>query len=325
MFIDLHIELSSLIDFYNEEKKGNYVPFEPKEILEAAKKAVLNANKLPFLFASQSEETYYKKYAKLESEPDDAYVPDFFLESGDFYDINEVLYVQNNLENKYFSKLFILKILHLQKNDPDYINKFLDFQLYDNFFGDREYLLYFLQELPAIAPDFPQLAAISGNWNQQKEQIKTEKPDPKKDWETFLLGKKNYRIPGKLTDKQIKDFFEFLCEKKNGEESYLQKEELDTIFLNGFVIPESPLEIKFKLNYNSKRVKKVVEAGIYKLYTEHSYTFDNKEDFVLFFAHFIDDFASALNSNHELENIKSNMVGRQSKRCPMNWEKYLPE
>jgi hypothetical protein len=236
--------------------------------------------------------------------------------------MNEILYVQNNIGNPHFSKLFILKIIELLKNENDTINKFLNFQLYDNFFGDKEYFLRFLENLPAIAPTFPQLSEVFKTWvakTRKRYNIKDNRPE----WKRFLAYKRNYKIPGKMSEDDIKYFFTFLCEEKKGEGSYLKKEEYDHIFKNGFIIPEEPLENKYKLNYNTRRVKKAVDYGIHLLYKTNSPTQRDKNDYILFFAHYIEDYASALESYHDLELINSNMKGKRSKFWEINWDIYL--
>jgi hypothetical protein len=93
MHIDLHIELSSLIEFYNEEKSaGSEVLFSPNEILEAAKTVVLFEEKSPFFtYDPANPNKYYEKYVKGASEKDLTLVPDFFQHPNDFYDLRSYL------------------------------------------------------------------------------------------------------------------------------------------------------------------------------------------------------------------------------------------
>ena len=141
----------------------------------------------------------------------------------------------------------------------------------------------------------------------------------------FSFKQKGYKIPSQLTEEQIRHFFTLLYEEKNDGNSFLLKDEYNIIFQNGFTIPQDTLEKKIKLNYNTIRSKKVVDCAIHKFYENNSTTWQDKADYILFFAHFIEDYAAALNSRHDLTQILSNITGRAPKRWPINWDLYLPK
>ena len=326
MLIDLHLELDSLIEFYNDHRSFRNIALEPYKILEAAREILVNTGQEPFLTKYESENPYYKKYITLWNENDKELVPEFYFNSGDIYDLLVSKQIKKNeVAEIYFSIFFVIKIEELRKLNPEYLDEYFDFQLYDNFYGDLEYYLKYLEELPAIAPNFRQLPEIVESWVTKKSNKETKTRDIKDDWSEFLASKKNYKIPGNLTEEQIKHFFTFLCEEKKGENAYLKKEELDIIFENGFTIPTKPLEKKFKLNYNARRSKKVVDYAIHKFYQKNSKTQQDKSDYILFFAHFLEDYAAALNSRHELVQIQSNLTGREPKRWTVKWDLYLPQ
>jgi len=242
----------------------------------------------------------------------------------DIYDLDLAVKIERDEKTvKTFPLFFIIKIDEIRKKHPNFLHTFFEFQLYDNFYGDLDFYTFFLKDLPEIAPNCQQLPAIVEDWIIKKSNKIIEPKDIITEWSEFLSSKKGYKIPGKLSEEEIKHFFTLLYEEKDEVNSFLLKEEYSTIFENGFTIPQTPLEKKFKLNYNQKRSKKVVDFAIHKLYENNSTTWQDKADYVLFFAHFIEDYAGALKSKHDLTQILSNITGRTPKRWPVKWDFYL--
>ncbi len=325
MLVDLHLHLNSLIEYFNDQRAFRDIGLDPFKIFEAARDILVNTGQDPFLTKSESENPYYQKYVKLWSENDKELVPEFYFHGGDIYDllVSEQI-KKNEVAEIYFSIFFVIKIDELRKFNPEYLDDYFNFQLYDNFYGDLEYYIKYLDELPAIAPNFRQLPEIVNDWVKKNPQKESKTKNIVTEWSDFLSKKVNYKIPGKLTDEEIKKFFTFFSDEVKNEGSYLKKEEVAILMQNGLTIPPSPLEKKFKLSFNNKRYKKTVDYSIHKLYKSNTLTFQDKSDYILFFAHFIEDYAPALNSRHELQLIQSNISGKEPKRYPVKWDNYLP-
>jgi len=105
--IDYHIEISTLVEFINEQiKSSTLIPISGAEIFKHIRRAVLDAEIKPFLYSSEKEDkkNYYQKYVRLKSEFDERYVPDFFESEGDFYELDKRLnnFIDNT--NNYTTK-----------------------------------------------------------------------------------------------------------------------------------------------------------------------------------------------------------------------------
>lgn len=327
MYINFHLELNSLIEYFNDQRAFRRTGLDPYKILESARDILINAGQVPFLSKSESNTPYYQKYVHLWNDNHNELVPEFYFMNDDVYDLDVPMrIIRDENTTKAFPLFFIIKIDEISKLSPDFLHEYFGFQLYDNFYGDIHFYIDFLNDLPTIAPNFKQLPAIVQDWikKQAIKDIKTK--DIITEWSDFLSSKKGYKIPSKLTEEQIKHFFTFLYEEKIEDDSYLTKDQFDIIFKNGFIIPQAPLDVKFKLNLNKgSRVKKVVDYGIYKLFFNNSTSATEKAYYILFFAHYIEDYSSALKSEHDLEIIKSNFTGKAPKRWEVKWENYLPK
>jgi hypothetical protein len=140
----------------------------------------------------------------------------------------------------------------------------------------------------------------------------------------YINGKKGYRIPGILSDDQIRKFFSFLYLEKFDERiPFLDEDTFNKIFSNGLLIPKEIPAEKFRLNTNKKFPTKAIDHAIHLLYMKHSGK--NKRDYVLFFACYLKEYEKALFSEKGMHNIASNMSGERSSKVKIPWVKYLPE
>lgn len=326
MYINFHLELNSLIEYFNDERAFRNTGLDPYQIFQAARDIVISTGQEPFLKKSESETLNYQKYVELWHFNDKELVPEFYFIDDDIYDLDVAIRIIRD-ENtiKAFSLFFLIKIDEIRKKSPKYLHNFFDFQLYDNFYGDLDFYTIFLKDLSQVAPNFEQLSAIVENWIIKNSNKEKEPKDIITEWSDLLSSKKGYKIPSKFSEDQIKHFFTLLYEERDEENSFLLKDEYITIFQNGLTIPQAPLEKKFKLNYNTIRSKKVIDYAIHKFYVENSTTLQDKADYILFLAHFIEDYTAALNSRHDLTQILSNITGREPKRWHVNWNSYLPK
>ena len=345
--IDYHIELSSLKHFANKLIENNVVPIDSQHIFYVLKQAVINSEVAPFLRKPITQESngYYEKYLRLEEEnKSNNMVPDFFIHESDFYDMDRFLnFSRININHDHFQILFGLKLIELDSSKAN-IKEFLDFQLYDNYNGNKEEYGYFLHRLTAKDSIYYLLPSIN---NEIQQWIKLNKIslaliDNEDDVEmdsvdnaTNLIvdhweAKKNQKINGKMSIEEIKHFFSFLFleefEKSRNYEfkPILTKVEVDLIFSNGLVIPANPLEKKVKLYIPPRFPKKVIDYAIYKFFDINSYSHRDKKDYILFFANYIQDYESALNSKESLKAISNNITGEKSPKDKIKWEEYIP-
>ena len=146
-YIDFHIETSSLLHFVNDQIELNTpIPINKEMIFDCLKSAAINSGIKPFLLASavNEDKTFYQKYVQLENEFQDKFIPDFFSHNGDFYDLYENLNIsERNTNDKVFQHLFLIKMLEINSATLS-MNDFFDFQLFDNFYGDKEGFACFL-------------------------------------------------------------------------------------------------------------------------------------------------------------------------------------
>jgi hypothetical protein len=346
--IDYHIELPTLKQIANTLIENKVLPINAKDIFEVLKNAVINSEVAPFLKKpiTLEKDSYYEKYLRLEEENKSInIVPDFFNHEGDFYDMDRNLnFSRSYVNDEIFKKLFALKLIELNYSTTK-LHEFIDFQLYDNYNGNKDAYGYFLQGLmekdsifyllPSIVSELQQWIKaneIHINLNENEEDKKIENADNTTEilvdhWET----KKNQKVDGKMNIDEIRHFFSFLYKEKieksiNDEfEPILTKDEVDLIFANGLVIPTKPLEKKLKLNIPPRFPKKVIDNAIYKFYYINSYSQRDKKDYVLFFANYIEDYESALNSSKALESLSKNITGENSRKVKIKWDDYIPK
>ena len=346
--IDYHIELSSLKEFTNIWVDNKVVPIDAKYIFNILKQAVINSEVAPFLRkpVNSEKDGYYDKYLRLE-EDNKSYnsIPDFFMYEGDFYDMDRNLnfsraYINDNI----FQVLFALKLIELNYSTLN-LKEFLDFQLYDNYNGNKEAYSYLLNKL--LAKDSISYLLPSIN-NEIQQWIKINKIsialiDNEDDVEIDSVNnttnlivdhwevKKNQKINGRMSVEEIKHFFSFLYKEEYEKSSnyefrpILTEDEVDMIFSNGLVIPAKPLENKVRLCIPPRFPKKVIDYAIYKFYNENSYSYRDKKDYILFFANYIEDYKNALNSKKALESLAKNITGEISKNVKINWDIYVPK
>ena len=342
--IDYHIELSSLKHFANKLIENKVVPIDAQHIFSALKQAVINSEVAPFLRKTikQEKDGYYEKYLRLEEEnKSNNLVPDFFKHIDDFYDMDRSLnFSRAYVNDDNLQVLFGLKLIELDSSKAN-IKEFLDFQLYDNYNGNKEVYGYFLHRLMVNDSNYYLLPSIN---DQIQQWIKVNKvnialtdneDDVEIDNANNLMvdhweAKKKQKIEGKMSMEEIKHFFSFLYKEQFEKSSncefkpILTKEEVDMIFSNGLVIPEKPLEKKVKLCTPPRFPKKVIDYAIYKFFDVNSYSHRDKKDYVLFFANYIEDYGSALNSKLALESLSKNITGEISKIDKIKWNDYIP-
>jgi len=346
--IDYHIELSSLKEFANKLIENKVVPIDAQHLFSVLKQAVINSEVAPFLRKpiTQEHDGYYNKYLRLEEENNsNNVIPDFFSHKGDFYDMDRNLnFSRSYVNDEHFQVLFGLKLIELDSLKAN-IKGFLDFQLYDNYNGNKEEYGYFLHRLtakdsisyllPSINNEIQQwikLNKISLALTYNENDVEIDSVDNTTNlivdhWEV----KKNQKINGRMSVEEIKHFFSFLYKEEYEKSSnyefrpILTEDEVDMIFSNGLVIPAKPLENKVKLCIPPRFPKKVIDYAIYKFYNENSYSYRDKKDYILFFANYIEDYKNALNSKIALESLAKNITGEISKSVKINWDIYVPK
>ena len=272
-------------------------------------------------------------------------MPDFFSYKGDFYDMDRNLnFSRSYVNDEQFQVLFGLKLIELDSLKAN-IKEFLDFQLYDNYYGNKEEYGYFLHSLTSkdsISYLLPSINDKIQEWIKvnninlalidKEDVVEIVSVDNTNNlivdhWEI----KKNQKIDGKMSIEEIKHFFSFLYKEEFEKSSnyefrpILSKDEVDMIFSKGLLIPEKPLEKKVKLCMPPRFPKKIIDYAIYKFYNENSYSYRDKKDYILFFANYIEDYKNALNSKIALESLAKNITGEISKNVKINWDKYIPK
>lgn len=345
--VDYHIELSTLKEFANKLIESKLVTLDAKYILDVLKQSVINSEVAPFLRKPINVSNgYYEKYIRLEEENAQFNtIPDFFMHEGEFYDLERNLnfsryYVNEDL----FEVLFTLKLMELHTTNHD-LKLFMDFQLYDNYNGNKESYVYFLHKLLRKGSISYLLTAITNHIRQWIENSKVKiaqniiekevtiedeygSADPKIDhWEDI----KNFKIEGNFTNEEIKNYFSFFyteqLEKGMNDEfgPILTKEEVDLMFSNGLVIPEKPLEKKLKLVLPPRFAKNNIDYAIHQFFSLNTLSNRDKQKYILFFANYIEDYAKALNSKKELKIISTNITGEKCQWSAINWDKYKPK
>ena len=346
-YIDYHIELSSLKDFLNKLIEDKILPIDTNYIFSVIKRAVISSEVAPFLIkpTTVEQDGYYEKYLRLEQENSSYHlIPDFFKHDGNFFDLDRNLnFTRNYINDQYFQELFALKLMELTYSKINLI-KFLDFQLYDNYNGNKEayaYLLYRLSNKDSFSFLLPSITTQIQQWIKENQVTavlfnEEEQHIDNVDGATFTTDdhweeKKNKKIEGKMSLEELNHFASFFYkEVLEKSDNYpfspmLTKEKVDTIFANGLVIPAKPLEKKFKITLPPRFPRKIVDVAIHKLYSTNTLTHTDKRDYVLFFANYIEDYANALNSINGLISLAKNITGEKSRADKILWDKYIPE
>lgn len=344
---DLHLELSSLRNFVNDQiNAGNPYGLDGKDFYEVLKRVVIDAEVKPFLTPpkSESEQNYYEKYRRQSREGFYKHIPDFFEYEGDFYDLDRVQYAHKDFTRaEDFEKLFMIKLLELKSiNYP--IGEFLSFQQFDSFYGQKESIdsfLYQLTEKDGNSDLLQDLCQILRDWigsqnleTLMKSSIQTqdtevddtvvERFDAQDQWENEIEALRGKRIKCKWSLDQIVHYFSFLFEEKsdNGE-PYLKKEQVEQIFKNGFRIPEKPIEPLFKLNYSLRFPVKNVTYAIHYFYGAANERSHDKLAYILFFASFIEDYNRYFITKEDYKTFSNNSYKAPS-RNKIDWDKYRP-
>ena len=79
MYINFHLELNSLIEYFNDQRAFRSTGLDPYKILEAARDIVIGTGQEPFLKKTESETLYYQKYVELWHFNDKELIPEFFF------------------------------------------------------------------------------------------------------------------------------------------------------------------------------------------------------------------------------------------------------
>jgi len=353
----------SLRELANTLIQSRQLPAEDGKLLfKYLQQTFISAELKPFISYPPSEENslYYEKYKRLDLENTDQEfyengIPDFFSHNGDFYDLNTISYCSIERDGfKIFSAFFLLKLLQIESENLS-IADFLDFQLYDNFYGNKEQLSGFLYQLLSNTGNYHLLPETTGNIYQWILKNVPENNTASYDFSNELTDSNNlliadendindlsaepeslsaisnekentdFKIEGNFTNDEIKKFFSFLyLEKSCDKKPFLKEEEVIDILKNGLVIPATPPSKKYKLNCDPKFPRKIIDYAIHLFYTKHSLTRQNKSDFILFFGCYLDDYKDALIPN-KLKMLTLNIRGMKSPRGKINFNKYLPD
>jgi hypothetical protein len=322
MFVDLHIELSSIIAYFNDQVlSGKQMPATAKQVYEYAIGAYAEIPHKPFLVAAQADDDYYQRYLQESVKEVEKTVPDFFEYQGDFYDLNETHYIRREeVGDEVFGLFFQLKLEEIQDTTKTHLSKFYDFQLYDNFYGNKDEFDNFLKNLPATADYCWQLPEVSdglnsliidrgdSNSHNLLEKVLDNDNEQTEEWKNYLSSRRGYLIPSIWTDDEVKAFFSFLYKYKSAiGESLLSKEEFDTIFQHGLRIPEEPLSNKISLRNTPQIPKRLLDAGVHLFWSLNGRTAIPKSDLLLFFANHLKQYEVALLSKRNLDKVLSNI------------------
>jgi hypothetical protein len=345
---DLHLELSSLRNFVNEQiNLGNPYDFDGKDFYEVLKRVVIDAEVKPFLTPpkSESEQNYYEKYRRQSREEFYKLIPDFFEYEGDFYDLDRVQYAHKDFTRaEDFEKLFMIKLLELKSiNYP--VGEFLSFQQFDSFYGQKESIdsfLYQLTEKDGNSYLLQDLCEILRDWigsqslevltqssieshKLEFEDISVQRIDSKEKWDKEIELLKGKELKSDWTIDEIVYYFSFLYkEKSENGEPYLKKEEVEKIFENGFRIPQNPIHPLFKPNCSKRYPFKNITFGINKFYDEAYINFKDKRAYFLFFGSFIEGYSRFMISPEVYRIFSSNTSNALALRTKIDWYKYLP-
>ena len=340
---DYLIELTELRGFVNEQiEDGSLDSVQGMIVFKSLKDAVIGAEIKPFVQAPAKGQSssYYEKYYKAEHHPEYAIriIPDFFSSGYDFYDLGVILNIKRNkTRTESFKILFLLKLYLLEKTETS-INGFLDFQVHDNFNGDKEnlnILLYQFLENDGISCLLPETIAIINNWINNKEIITTDSNKTKeKSKENIITSSEKsisnlnaeIEIKGHFSIEEIRKYFSFLYEETSANNKpFLRKEEVEEILKNGFKIPSKPIEPKYKLNVNPKYPRSIIDYAIQTLYFANNIYANDRKLYLQFLGHYIQDYQAVIESPERCKSFLSNFSGALTSRNKIKWDKYLPE
>ena len=347
---EYHLEVMNLQEFGNSLIQSGQITREQcKKIYDCLKKILIKAEFKPFLLKETNSGTntsaYYKNYVSAERRYNSSHIPDVYSFKGDFYILARPYNISSEIfESTDFPILFNLKLLEIESTGLQ-ISEFLNFQLYDNFLGDKvqfgTFLLYSCIKNNDISITTEIITAIQ-LWIQinipdadveliyklndfEEEAVDADGVlDDAKINSTKKL--EDFKIEGHFSDEEISKFFSFLYEEISCKEKpFLEKEDVEDIFKNGFVIPANLPKKRHKLNYNLTSPKKIIDYAIHFFYINHSKSLQDKNDFLRFFGNYITDYADAIKSKEKLKALGSNISGNRSPRSRIEWRKYLPE
>lgn len=346
--IDLHIEISGLRNFVNDQiNAGNPNALDGKDFYEVLKRVVIDAEVKPFLTPpkNESEQKYYDKYRLLRQEEFDKLIPDFFEYDGDFYDLDRVQYAHKDFTRaEDFEKLFIIKLLELKSIDFP-IGEFLSFQQFDCFYGQKESIdsfLYQLTEKDGNCHLLEDLCQVLRDWigsqilellEQSSKESKVadendsliEQVDSQEQWEKETESLKGKRIKCKWSMEQILHYFSYLYKEKSEDgKPYVTKEQVHKIFENGFQIPDQPIDPLIKPNFSKRYPFKNITFGINKFYSISHIKYTDKRAYFHFFSMYIDGYARFMTSPKVYENFSRNTSKALPSRTTIKWEYYLP-
>lgn len=338
MFVDFHIELSKIIAYFNDQVlSGKQMPATAKQVYEYAIGAYAEIPHKPFLVAAQADDDYYQRYLQESVKEVEKTVPDFFEYQGDFFDLNETHYIRReDVGDEVFGLFFQLKLEELQDSNKTHLAKFYDFQLYDNFYGNKEEFDNFLKNLPATADNCWQLPEVSDGFNSFiSDEVKSvddllfenasdEGIKQVDTWKSKRLCNPGYVIPSIWNDDEVIKFFSFLYDYKSAiGESLITKEEFDLIFQHGLRIPTEPLLNKINLRNTPQVPKRLLDFGINIFWKSNGKSKWPKSCLVLFFANYIKQYEDALLSKQKLHNISSNLK-KYENYTELKFKRYMP-
>ncbi len=322
-YIALHIELSSIISYFNDQVlSGKQMPATAKQVYEYAISSYLEIPHKPFLTLAQADDDYYQRYLQESVKEVEKTVPDFFEYQGDFYDLNETHYIRREeVGDEVFGLFFQLKLEEIQDSNKTHLAKFFDFQLYDNFYGNKDEFDNFLKNLPATADNCWQLPEVNDGLNSfisdevksvddlLFENVSDHSVKQKDEWKSKRLCKPGYVIPSIWNDDEVKEYFSFLYKMKSAiGDTLLTKDEFDVIFEHGLRIPTVPLSNKISLRNTPQVPKRFLDAGIYFFFKENGGKRNLKSALYFFFACYIKQYADAMltekDFDYAVKNIK---------------------
>jgi hypothetical protein len=352
-YIDYHIELSSIIEFINENILTTARPiFDRDTIFEVIKKVVISSNEKPFLYENCEgfSKEYFEGYFERAKYLNPNTIPDFFEYRNEFYDLDNQIYIyRDRTDDESFMTLFIINLLVIQKNGWD-VSAFLNFQLQDNFHDNKYYYFNFLHRIirretnqklfsSIITPivDLVESAAYAGNIIEEDiepevEEVATYISGKQIDseantyeWNEYLNSRKEFVLSSTFSLQETQHFFSFLYNEKSvGGKGFLPKKQVEKIFKDGLKIPKEPLQHKFKLNVDFRYPKKLVDAGIHKFYNKHSNQNIQKKELLLFLGSYIEDYSKVFESKNALETQSKNIRNYTEAGKRIVWNKYLP-
>ena len=345
--VDYHIEVTELKDFVNEQiETGNLGSIQGMVVFRGLKDAFIGASVKPFLIAPAKGESdsYYEKYYGIEKHTEYAekYIPGFFSLNRDYYDLDSILNIyKNKIASESFKILFLLKLYQLECIGAS-IDKFLDFQVHDNFYGYKEdladYLYQYLKN-DGIFHLLPKTLSIINQWGNKEENgggtIETNQNKTKEKYNDETGDSLNksidndnvgIEIKGRFSIEEIRKYFSFLYEERSAHKKpFLRKEEVEEMFNNGFTVPADPMDAKYKLNVTPQYPRSIIDFAIHQCYMFNSNNHKDKKLYLQFFGSYIENYQAAVESPKTLNSLLSNFSVIKSGRNKIKWENYLSE